>query len=250
MNGILEQIKEITARYNIPVFGVASSSRLEDGPPGYRPSDLLPSAKSMVCVGAPFPKGIFKCKARVNETYWRGAAIYYRNLDAIIMQLARIIEEDGETAVPVFGCFPYDLKDRGDFWGYISLVKMAEAVGLGKTGKNGLLFNSSYGPRLVLGGLITTAALPEIALPEKDHGKCPDDCFVCQEECPAKAIERNGKVDRVACVKQSMKSPLFSHLMSSRKYDSSDAQLINLVTGIDDHSMYTCIKCVSMCPRI
>ena len=250
MNGIVEQIKEISARHNFPVFGIARSSRIENAPLGYRPSDLLPSAKSMMCLGVPFPKGIFKSKARANEMYWRGAAIYYRNFDAIILELARIIEEDGETAVPVFGCFPYDLKDRGDFWGYVSLVKMAEAAGLGNIGKNGLLFNSSYGPRLLLGGLLTTASLREIAWPEKDDGKCPDDCFVCQEACPAKAIERNGNVDRVACVKHSMKSPLFSHLMSSKKYDSSDAQLINLVTGVDDHSMYTCIRCVSMCPHI
>ncbi|MBU0513997.1 MAG: hypothetical protein KJ621_04425 [Proteobacteria bacterium] len=250
MNGILEQIKEISARHDIPVFGIAGSSFLENAPPGHRPSDLLPSAASVVCLGAPFPRGIFKCGARANETYWRAAAIYYRNFDAIIMQLARIIEETGAIAVPVFGCFPYDLKAKGDFWGFVSLVKMAEAAGLGKTGKNGLLFNSAYGPRLLLGGLVTTAELPEMAWPNRDEAGCPEDCHVCQEACPAQAIDRHGTVDRVACVKKSMKSPLFSHLMGSKKYDDSEAELINLVTGVDDHSMYTCIKCVSMCPAI
>ena len=49
----------------------------------------------------------------------------------------------------------------------MSLVRMAEAVGIGAIGKNGLLFHSEYGPRLMLGGVITTAALPKTAWPAR-----------------------------------------------------------------------------------
>lgn len=250
MNDLVEWIKGLSVRHDIPVFGIAKSSHLEDDPPGYRPSDLLPSPESIICLGLPVPKGIFKCGERANRSYWRAASIYYRHFDAILMHLARRIEENGDTAVPVYGCFPYDVKGTGDFRGFVSLVRMAEAVGIGKTGKNGLLFNAHYGPRLILGGVVTTASLPEIAWPEKDSAGCPDDCFVCQQACPVKAIERTGKVDRKACVKHSMKSPIFSYFMSSEKYRGSDAQMINHVTAVDDHSMYTCIKCVSSCPHI
>ena len=104
MNGLLEKIKGFTARNGIPVFGIGRASDLENSAPqGYRPSDLLPAAKSLLCLGIPVPKGIFKCGARANETYWRAANTYYRNIDALLMQLARIIEETGETAVPVYG---------------------------------------------------------------------------------------------------------------------------------------------------
>ena len=250
MNDLTEWFKDLCVRHDIPVFGIAGSSHLESEPPGYKPSDLLPSAESIICLGLPVPKGIIKCGQRANESYWRAANIYYRHFDAILMQVARRIEEDGETAAPVYGCFPYDVKGPGDFRGFVSLVRMAEAVGIGKTGKNGLLFNSRYGPRLILGGLVTTASLTETAWPEKDIAGCPEDCFVCQQECPVGAIERNGKVDRKACVKHSMKSPIFSYFMSSEKYRASDAQMINHVTAVDDHSMYTCIKCVSTCPHV
>lgn len=248
MNDTVEAIKEVLVEHRIPVFGIADSTLMEKETRGYRCSDILPSAKTILCMGMPFPKGVFRTKQRTNETYWRAASIYYRDMDRVLMQTVRIIEENGQIAVPVFGCFPYDVKGPGDFWGYLSLVKMAETVGMGRTGKNGLLFNTDYGPRLMLGGIVTTADLPTMTQPRKDKKGCPDDCFLCQEACPVSAIDRSGKVDRLACVKHSMKSPVFSYLMKTKAFDISDAPLTNHVTAVDDHSMYTCINCVSQCP--
>ncbi len=127
---------------------------------------------------------------------------------------------------------------------------MAEAVGIGRIGKNGLLFHSKYGPRLMLGGIVTTASLPSMTRPEKDDKGCPEECFACQEQCPVKAIDKNGKVDRVACIKHSMRSPIFSNLMRTGNFDSEDVQMINHLAAVDDHSMYQCIKCVSACPYL
>ena len=132
----------------------------------------------------------------------------------------------------------------------MNLVRVAEATGIGRIGKNGLLFNSKYGPRLILGGIVTTAKLPFMAWPEKDEKGCPEGCSVCQEVCPVGAIDRSGRVDRIACIKYSMKSPIFSHLMKAGNFGSEDAQMINHVTAVDDHSMYRCIKCVSVCPHM
>jgi epoxyqueuosine reductase QueG len=100
----------------------------------------------------------------------------------------------------------------------------------------------------MLGGILTTAELPAMAWPNRDDKGCPEGCFVCQENCPAGAIDRQGEVDRLACIKRSMKSPIFSYFMKTKAFDTEDEQMINHVTGVDDHSMYTCIKCVSTCP--
>lgn len=243
-----EELKKFFLQNHIPVFGIAKSSSLENEPLGYRPSDTLASAKSILCLGIPVPRGIFKSEERSEWMYWRAANIYYRNIDGVLMRVCNIIEEKDEIAVPVFGCFPYDMKRKGDFWGYLSLVRMGEAVGIGKIGKNGLLFHSKYGPRLLLNGIVTTASFSNIALPEKDEKGCPEECFVCQERCPVKAIDKSGKVDRVACIKYSMRSPIFSNLMRTGNFRSEDVPMINHVTAVDDHSMYWCIKCVSVCP--
>ncbi len=248
MKEIMEEMKNLLSQNHIPVFGIAKASSLEKEPSGYRPSDMLASAKSILCFGIPVPKGIFKSEERSEWMYWRAASIYYRNIDMVLMRACSIIEEKGEVAVPIYACFPYDIKGKGDFWAYVSLVKMAEAVGIGKVGKNGLLFSSKYGPKLLLGGMITTASLPAMAWPERDGRGCPEECNICQEQCPVKAIDKSGKVDRVACLKYSMRSPLFSNLMKAGHFGSEDAQVINHVTAVDDHSMYKCIQCVSVCP--
>jgi epoxyqueuosine reductase QueG len=128
------------------------------------------------------------------------------------------------------------------------LVGMAEAAGLGRVGKNGLLLNSRYGPRLILGGLITSADLQATGEADRDWQGCPDDCFICQERCPVRAIEKKGRVDRIACIRHSMKSPLFSHLMKAGGIPLEEVESLNQVTGVDDHSTYECLACVSSCP--
>jgi epoxyqueuosine reductase QueG len=248
MKEIVEEIISLFTQNNIPIFGITSVNSLQSEPSGYQPSNMLDSAKSILCLGVPVPKGIFKCQERSEWMYWRAASIYYRNIDAVLMRVCSIVEEKGEVAVPIYTCFPYDIKGKGDFWGYVSLVKMAEAVGIGEVGKNGLLFNFKYGPRLLLGGIVTTASLPAMAWPDKNVKGCPEDCTICQKQCPVKAIDENGKVDRIACIKYSMKSPIFSNLMKTGNFGSEDVQMINHVTAVDDHSMYQCIKCVSVCP--
>jgi hypothetical protein len=45
-----------------------------------------------------------------------------------------------------------------------------------------------------------------------------------------------------------MRSPLFVHLLKSGEVKESDMEMVNHVSGVDDHSMYTCIACVAACP--
>jgi len=248
MNESIEEIKQFILQNNVPVFGISAAESLQNEPRCYRPSDMLPQARSILCLGMPIPKGIFRCKERSEWMYWRAANIYYRTIDTTLMKVCSILEAKEEVAVPIYGCFPYDMKGKGDFWGYLSLVRMGEATGIGKIGKNGLLIKSLYGPRLLLGGIVTTAALPQMTWPKIEEKGCPEDCFVCQEGCPVKAIDRSGKVDRVACTKYSSKSPIFSNFMKMGQSGHEDVQMINHLTAVDDHAMYQCIKCVSVCP--
>lgn len=248
MEKLLRRMQAFLAQADLRIYGMAPCSPMETEPAGYRPSDLLPGSQSVFCLGIPVPKGVFRSGARAENTYWRTASVTYRYLDAILTRCAAMLEEGGERAVPVFGCFPYDLKSKGDFWGYVNLVRMAEIAGLGKQGKNGLLLSPQGGPRLLLGGIVTTASLPSQSSMEGRQVGCPEDCFACQEACPVQAIGLDGRVDRLKCVRHSMRSPLFVHLLKSGEVKESDMEMVNHVSGVDDHSMYTCMACVAACP--
>lgn len=248
MERTFHKIREFLARHDISVYGATPSSALESEPEGYRPSDLVPGAQSLFCVGVAVPRGVFHTNRRAETTYWRTASVIYRHLDAILVRCAAMLEDCGQLAVPVFGCFPYEVRGKGDFWGYLNLVKMAESSGLGRPGKNGILINSKAGPRLILGGIVTTARLPVLNSSESREKGCPDGCFVCRDACPVKAIDHTGKVGRLKCMRHSIRSPLFLHLLKSGEIDEADIEMVNQVCGVDDHSMYTCIACVAACP--
>ncbi len=98
-----EELKKFFLQNNIPVLGIAKASSLEKEPSGYRPSDMLSSAQSILCFGLPIPKGVFKSGERSEWMYWRTASVYYRNIDIVLTKAAAMIEEEGEVAVPVFG---------------------------------------------------------------------------------------------------------------------------------------------------
>jgi hypothetical protein len=52
MNETVQEIKALFTKNNIPVFGIEKSSHLENNAVGYRPSDSLPSAESMLLYGS------------------------------------------------------------------------------------------------------------------------------------------------------------------------------------------------------
>jgi hypothetical protein len=103
MAEIMEKITNLFSQNNIPVFGSINARSLEKEPSGYRPSDMLSSAQSILCFGLPVPKGIFQCQEKSEWMYWRAANVYYRNIDAVLIRACSMIEEKGEIAVPVFG---------------------------------------------------------------------------------------------------------------------------------------------------
>ena len=103
MTKIMDEITNLFARNDIRIFGSIEARSLENEPSGYRPSDMLSSARSILCFGLPVPKGVFKSGERSEWMYWRAANVYYRNIDIVLTKAAAMIEEEDEIAVPVFG---------------------------------------------------------------------------------------------------------------------------------------------------
>ena len=185
------------------------------------------------------------------ETVWRSQNLHYRRLDTLSLRFAALLAEDGAQAVPVYGCMPLGVNEKGEVVGYLNQIRMGEVTKIGVIGKNGLLLHSRYGARLMLGGVVTTAALPEMRYPSIDEPGCPPHCRICVDACPVKAISLDEKrVKIMRCLSYTSRTPLMSKtrfaILSVLRRESA-ARLLNLTT-FDEHTFHVCSRCVALCP--
>ena len=248
---VVDEIRKIAEDEDVPVLGMGLASKMANELPGHRPDDLLPGAQSLICFGIPIPRLVYRMPTYGVETIWRSQNLYYRRLDTLSIRFAALLEASGERAVPIYGCMPLGINDKGEVVGYLNQIRMGEVTGIGVIGRNGLLIHSHYGSRLMLGGVVTTAALPDMRNPDIDQPGCPPDCRICVEACPVKAIsigEQRVKIMR--CLGYTSRTPLMpkiKFLILRAFRPESAARLMNM-TAFDEHTFHICSQCVALCP--
>lgn len=227
------------------IIGVAGIGLKMNFPPSS--PELIPAeAKSAICFGMPIPKGILNSASQDPWLYWRYFNLTTKASDILANKLCMLLEQNGYTSIPAYGCYP--LKTDGKrLLGGVPLIYWAEAAGMGRLSKCGMLVNQQWGLRILLGGVITTAQFAPTAM--KQDLICPAECSKCIAACPVKAIDETGKVDHIKCLGKANANPITEHLLrdetSKAKYSFDD--IMNL-TAVDDHSTYSCFECVRACP--
>ncbi len=94
----------------------------------------------------------------------RGMLRIAEALDNTAVRLAALLEEEQVPALPVPLYLPVRIAD-GRVQGVVRLKQVAAAGGLGSLGRNTVLFNPRFGPRLLLSGVVTgrqSGKIPEI----------------------------------------------------------------------------------------
>jgi epoxyqueuosine reductase len=248
---IAEKIRRLAEAEDVPVLGIGSCTAMENEPAGYRPSDLLPGARSMICFGIPVPRNVYQKSPYTTEMVWRTQNLLYRRLDTLSLAFAQAAEAHGAGAVPVFGCCPMAVNRKGRVVGYVNQLRMAELAGIGLIGRNGLLLHRPYGARLMLGAVLTNIELPAVRVPDMQQADCPPGCRICIDSCPAQAIShRTRRVDIMRCLAYAARTPFMSRLrfaLLCRVHPAAAARLMNL-RAFDEHTMNVCSRCVAACP--
>ena len=187
------EVKDFAKSRGAHIVGIASVDRFEAAPRGHRPEDLLPSAKSVVCIGMRFFQTIINSDKFCNDSqiltqedlggiheFMFGFMYNTVNteMQVIGVHIAHFLHEKGYPTLPL----PSSGWAGGPSGrhGIFSHRHAAVLAGLGEIGTNNLLLTPEYGPRIRLNSIITTAELqPDPLLAEK---LCPEeDCMLCMK---------------------------------------------------------------------
>jgi epoxyqueuosine reductase QueG len=116
-------------------------------------------------------------------------------LDATAVELAARLKAEGVPAMAVPLYLPVTIAD-GKVQGIVRLKHVAAAAGLGSLGRNTVLFNPRFGPRLLLSGVVSGGRARESREVGRSAGSSGDlackECGRCIDLCPGGALGAEG----------------------------------------------------------
>ena len=246
---MLEKIESYLYGQNMDVVGVADTEAWQSPLPECNPNEILSGCSRMVVFGKEIPRPVYTAQKHAIDLYANVAQNYYQTMDAVAIEAAAMLTREGHPSIPLGPYLPILMRE-GKFWGMVSLKHAAVRAGIGAMGKNTLLATEKFGNRLRLGAVLTTAELP--AGKPLDGSLCKDECRICFEVCPVRALDGHGGIDQYKCLKKCTAHPLLATMFLSQWFRSSTAlnayfQLVTETLGA--RYTYSCFECLVRCPH-
>jgi len=181
----------------IDVFSEVSIDNLSDEDRSLS-VQFFPAAQSVIVFGKEVPVPVYRMPP---DEKTRGMLRIAEALDYTAVRLAANLEEEQVRALPVPLYLPVRIAD-GKVQGFVRLKQVAAAGGLGSLGRNTVLLNPRFGPRLLLSGVVTGRRVQESRQAEwyaggKEAPACTG-CGRCIIVCPGGALGPEG-VDAFRC---------------------------------------------------
>jgi epoxyqueuosine reductase QueG len=190
-------LKAFFQEQQIDVFSEVSLDNLSDED---RSSvvQFFPAAQSVIVFGKEVPVPVYRMPPKEKT---RGMLRIAEALDNTAVRLTAFLEDEQVPALPVPLYLPVRIAD-GRVQGVVRLKQVAAAGGLGSLGRNTVLFNPRFGPRLLLSGVVTGRRVQESQEAEscaerKEDPTCTG-CGRCIKVCPQEALGPDG-VDAFRC---------------------------------------------------
>ena len=249
-----EDIRKYGLNLGIDVVGFTSiedyqSERSPD------PRTILPDVKSIIVLGHRMIDGALESQnMRVAMAARMGVMDTSKSH---LYLMARFIEDRfKEKAATVLSSYPLDMEPpalglRGD----ISLRHAAIAAGLGRFGRHNLVIHPRFGSRLSFTGILTTIPLVS-DYPVKEE-LC-NNCNLCVEACPGKALDIEGKTEDLKCLRASQPYGIggaigYIRRLIGKSPDEQQAILkeprfMSLYQASFIGFHYHCFNCIAICP--
>lgn len=207
-----KEIKELCLSLGADLVGIASVDRFTATPTGHHPTDVVPTAKSVIVLATALPPNTLDLD--INDyTNIRNESI--AKMDKVAKDVAAELKKLKHKATAI--CSLGGKYVDGRFRSRISLKHAGELAGLGVIARNYLLTNDKHGNLLWLTAVITSLELePD---PIATYSVC-NNCNLCVDNCPSGALAVQGDFQQQSCFKVcyvTVKGKLELHCWKCRK---------------------------------
>lgn len=247
------------------LVGIARGATLDRFPPDparpMTPGRITPDdSKSVIVIARKLLAGTSRLRGADDRHKQYSTELVLSDLEDVELKLVYFLEDAGfaSITVPPVHFDPRQYDPQGDTRGPLALAHAAVEAGLGTLGLNLMLLTPGYGPRVLLGAVLTGCPLePDRPLAEP---LCPGEaCGRCLLACPADAIGQ-WTLDKARCAP--LASPYgFSYLMDhvERMVRAPRAEQLELLKSKESFMAWQsilrgvgvysgCTRCVDVCP--
>jgi epoxyqueuosine reductase QueG len=183
------EVKEKAVVCGAHLVGVASAEVVQrHAVPGSRngPLDVLKGARSVVVVARRLLSGMSREVAWDNRNVHYAGEMILSSVEALTYEVVRFLEDHDFPSIMVPSAYSrshqVDIATKA-----LSLPHLAVEAGLGTLGLNLQLLTPEFGPRVVLGAVLTTAELEPDAM--REQALCRGaECGRCLLACPGEAV--------------------------------------------------------------
>jgi epoxyqueuosine reductase QueG len=249
-----EDIRQMGLSFGADVVGFAAvedykSKRAPD------PKTLLPGIRSMIVLGFREMNGQLASEVgRISMHSRIGQMELTRNCT---FHTAKALEDRFKVkAAPIMPSYPLNM--AAPVMGLVADVSLrhaAVAAGLGAFGRHNLVISPRFGTRILFTAILTDMELKSD--PPVTEDLC-DECNLCVEACPARALDEEGKTDNMKCLRVSQPFGIGGAIGYIRKFTAAtpeqqkamimDPQFLSLYQASFIGFQYECYRCMAVCP--
>lgn len=219
-----------------------------------RLTDIFPGVKSLVVIAY---RELSTCESGSPQISMNGRLDLMEFSRSMNYKVARFVEAKcSGKAMTVPVSYPLKMdKDTKGAVGEVSMRHAALAAGLGAFGRNNLILHPELGSRVIFTSVLTDLEIESD--PQVQESPC-DNCMRCVKDCPASALDEEGKTHVMKCLKNSQPYGIGGAIKFGMEYSQAEAEKQQQML-MDPHFwtlyqasfigfQYFCWNCMKSCP--
>ena len=195
---LTKAVKDRVLAQEMDLVGIASVDRFTEAPEGHRPTDILPTAKSVIVAVIHVLDSVYDLPDTRYE-YTNQFFVLNGMLNSMGFKVSRFLQSRGYRTIPVPAAYP---RVNKILKGILSHRHAAVLAGLGEFALSNLFTTPQFGPRVRLVSVVTEAELePDPPYTESLCIQMRTQCeLACVKNCPVQAISEEGVINKHNCL--------------------------------------------------